>query len=49
MDVVVELSKVKSVKMKDYQINLIIQGYDRQNSSKSIIISEHTLIGVLSI
>ena len=49
MNVVVELGKVKSVKMKDYQMNLIIQGYDRQDSSKSIIIPEHTLIGVLSI
>ena len=49
MDVVVELGKVKSVEMKDYQMNIIIQGYDRQDSSKSIIIPEHTLIGVLSI
>ena len=35
--IIVKLSKIESMEMKDYQMNLITWGYNRQDSTKSIV------------
>jgi len=35
--IIVELSRVESMEMKDYQMNLIIWSHDRQDSTEIIV------------